>query len=87
MIFYQNKKQEETPVWDIPSEIPEQELVNRATKQGIIISSISTYLFEEFERKQSTFLVGFGGIPFDEIEDAIHALMTAFIVQAESGTV
>ena len=71
----------------IPSEIPEQELVNRATKQGIIISSISTYLFEEFERKQATFLVGFGGIPYDEIEDAIHALMTAFKVQAESGTV
>lgn len=69
------------------SEAPEEELVQRAKKQGILISSLSTYLFEKVERNQATFLVGFGGIPFEQIEEAIHALMTAFKVPTVSDTV
>lgn len=71
----------------VPSDIPEQELVNHAKKQGILITSLTTYLFEPLEREQATFLVGFGGIPFEQLEEAIHALMTAFKVPAVSDTV
>ena len=71
----------------VPSEVTEHELVQRAKSQGILISSLSTYLFEENERNQATFLVGFGGIPFEQIDEAIHALMAAFKVPTVSDTV
>lgn len=57
----------------------EKELLAQAEQAGIYIRSVSSYLHKPTEIKHPSFLLGFGGLHLDEIEDAVHALMNALI--------
>ena len=62
-----------------PSLFSEQQLVDKAKKAGIRIQPLSNYLFAPRQMKTNpTFILGFGGIPTEQIEDAVHALMHAY---------
>lgn len=61
------------------SKFSEQQLIEKAKKAQINIRGISTYYFTPKETDEVSFLLGFGGIPQEEIEQAIHALMTIFL--------
>lgn len=56
----------------------EATLLQNALNSGIHISSVSNYTFTSIKSVTPTFLLGFGGLALDEIEDAVHALMNAF---------
>ncbi len=56
----------------------EATLLQDARNSGIHILSVSNYTFTSIKPVTPTFLLGFGGLDLDEIEDAVHALMNAF---------
>lgn len=60
--------------------LSEAQLEAKAKEAGIAIVSISSYYLKPIERNHRTFLLGFGGIPFDQLEDSIHSLMQAFTI-------
>ena len=59
------------------SELTEQQLVDKATLANIRIQPLSNYLFEPKDGNP-TFILGFGSITMNDIENAVHALMAAF---------
>lgn len=60
------------------SELTEQQLFEKARAQNIRIQPLSSYSVE-LTQSEPTFILGFGGIAADKIEEAVHALMNAFI--------
>ncbi len=62
----------------IPSEKSEQQLLQQATQARLAIKPLSRYLFAPQQTIHPTFILGFGGLPMEQIEEAIHALMTSF---------
>ncbi|ULT54852.1 PLP-dependent aminotransferase family protein [Neobacillus drentensis] len=59
----------------IPLSKGEDELKEIAEKNKIAIYPVSDYLLSPIEWKFPTFLLGFGGIPLDQIEEGVHQLM------------
>ena len=55
----------------------ELQLTAQALAANIRIQPMSKYTFHT-QFNKPTFILGFGGIAFDEIEQSVHALMTAF---------
>lgn len=53
----------------------EDQLKETAAKNGIAIYPLSDYLLSPIDYKHPTFLLGFGGIPLDQIEKGIRQLM------------
>lgn len=67
----------------IPHSLTEQQLAEKLKGQSIHIQPLSKYLFKKTqEYPMPTFILGFGGIPLDEMEMTVHDLMKA-IQQAE----
>lgn len=62
----------------VPSNQSEQQLLAAATANGIAIQPLSRYLLEDFPMPQPTFILGFGGLPIQKIEETIHELMAIF---------
>ncbi|WP_185763079.1 PLP-dependent aminotransferase family protein [Niallia circulans] len=59
----------------LPLQKSEKELQTIAAESSIAIYPVTDYLLKPIEYKYPTFLLGFGGIPFDKIEEGIHQLM------------
>ena len=60
------------------SELTEQQLLDKARSKNIRIQPLSNYSFK-LTQNERTFILGFGGIATDKIEEAVHALMDAVI--------
>ena len=61
------------------SELTERQLLEKARAKNIRIQPLSNYSFE-LTQSEPTFILGFGGISTDKIEEAVHALMDAFTI-------
>lgn len=59
------------------SKYSEQQLLERLIDSNIRIQPISSYSYN-LEPRKPTFILGFGGIPFEQIENAVHSLMRVF---------
>jgi GntR family transcriptional regulator / MocR family aminotransferase len=59
----------------LPLPKSEDSLKKVAAESSIAIYPVSDYLLKPIEYKYPTFLLGFGGIPLEKIEDGIHQLM------------
>ena len=57
----------------------EKQLLAQAEEAGILIRAVSSYMHSPSQVNTTSFLVGFGGLELEKIEDAVHALMAAFI--------
>lgn len=62
----------------IPTTLTEKELQSSAQQAKLHIQPITRYILTPIAYEQPTFILGFGGIPIEDIEEAIHALMKAF---------
>jgi len=62
----------------LPLQKSEKELKRMAAECSISIYALSDYLLKPIEYKYPTFLLGFGGIPLEKIEEGIHQLMHCF---------
>ena len=62
----------------VPLDKTEQELKQLARDNGIAIYPVTDYLLKPIHYPQPTFLLGFGGLALEEIEPAIHGLMSCF---------
>ncbi|MEK4227861.1 MocR-like pyridoxine biosynthesis transcription factor PdxR [Solibacillus sp. FSL H8-0538] len=65
----------------VPHEKSSTELKQRAKEAGIHLYSIDDYLIKPIHYEHPTFLIGFGGILLEEIEQAIHTLMACFAAE------
>lgn len=66
-----------------PHSLTELELKQKAAEKGIGVYPISDYMIGPVENTEPTFLLGFGGLYLDEIEQAIHELMQTWGVSRE----
>ncbi|MGJ7913360.1 PLP-dependent aminotransferase family protein [Neobacillus sp. LXY-1] len=62
----------------VPLSNREEQLKQMAAKDHISIYPISDYLLSPIDYKDPTFLLGFGGIPIEDIEKGIHQLMNCW---------
>lgn len=62
----------------LPIDKSEEELTKLAANEGIKVYPITDYLLEPISISSPTFLLGFGGIPLEEIESAVHHLMSCW---------
>ena len=62
----------------IPHHLSEQQLHAKAVAEGLPIQPITRYMLTPLLYAHPTFILGFGGIPLESIENAAHALMHAF---------
>jgi GntR family transcriptional regulator / MocR family aminotransferase len=62
----------------VPLSKTEDQLKIIAAKNNIAIYPVSDYLLSPIDYKNPTFLLGFGGIPLDQIEKGIHQLMNCW---------
>ena len=62
----------------VPSAKLEHELKQIANENGIAVYPVSDYLLKPIDYDQPTFLLGFGGVALEDIEPAIHKLMTCW---------
>ena len=62
----------------IPHHLSEQQLHAKAVAEGLPIQPITRYMLTPLLYAHPTFILGFGGIPLESIENAAHALMRAF---------
>ncbi|HWK21582.1 MAG TPA: PLP-dependent aminotransferase family protein [Ureibacillus sp.] len=66
-----------------PIEKSEQELKQLANNMSIAIYPVSDYLLKPIEYEQPTFLLGFGGVTFEDIDTAIHELMHSWGIKRQ----
>lgn len=59
----------------VPVSNNEDQLKKTASQNGIAIYPVSDYLLGPIDYQHPTFLLGFGGIPLEQIETGIHQLM------------
>lgn len=62
----------------IPTEKTVEELKEIANDHNIAITPVTDYLLKPIEFEHPTFLLGFGGIPLEQIEEGIHLLMKSW---------
>lgn len=67
----------------VPIDKTEKDLKQIANEHGIAIYPVSDYLLKAIEYKYPTFILGFGGLAMEEIETAIHQLMTCWGLTAK----
>lgn len=67
----------------IPTEQNIEQLKQRANDNGILIIPVTDYLLKPIDFKHPTFLLGFGGIPFNQIEESLHQLMKSWGIQRD----
>lgn len=65
----------------VPIQKDEQELKKQAALSNIAVYSVSDYVLKPIDVEWPTFLLGFGGIPLEQIEPAIHQLMACWGVR------
>lgn len=65
----------------VPIDKSIEQLKQLANDCGISITPVTNYLLKPIEYEHPTFLLGFGGIPLNEIENAIHQLMRCWGIQ------
>ncbi|MGG1678569.1 PLP-dependent aminotransferase family protein [Neobacillus sp. NRS-1170] len=63
----------------VPLSKGENQLKQMAAKDHIAIYPVSDYLLSPIDYQYPTFLLGFGGIPLDQIEKGVHQLMRCWI--------
>ncbi|MFY3791603.1 PLP-dependent aminotransferase family protein [Ureibacillus sp. MALMAid1270] len=68
-------------VLSVPHDLSEQQLKEKASNHGIGVYPISDYMISPIEYNVPQFLLGFGGLNFDGIENAIHKLMSIWGVK------
>ncbi len=61
----------------VPSPMTHKELLSSIQEAKLHIQPITRYNLSPITYEYPTFILGFGGIPIEEIEEAIHALMAA----------
>lgn len=64
----------------VPHNKTSNELKQLAADSSIHLYTIDNYLLKSIHYEHPTFLLGFGGLALDDIEPAIHTLMTCFNV-------
>ena len=62
----------------VPHTRTEKELLEHARREKLHIQPITRYMMKPVAYEHPTFILGFGGIPIENLEDAVHALMKAF---------
>ena len=62
----------------VPHSLSEKELQAKALTTGLHIQPITRYMLTPLLYAHPTFILGFGGIPLESIENAVHALMQTF---------
>lgn len=62
----------------LPLPLSEDKLKQIAAESSIGIYPVTDYLLKPIEYKYPTFLLGFGGIPLDKMEEGIHQLMQSW---------
>jgi len=62
----------------VPHSLSEKELQAKALTKGLHIQPITRYMLTPLLYAHPTFILGFGGIPLESIENAVHALMQTF---------
>ncbi|MBD8028099.1 PLP-dependent aminotransferase family protein [Ureibacillus sp. Re31] len=67
----------------VPVDKTEEELKQQANTLNIAVYPVSDYLLKPIEYEHPTFLLGFGGIALDDIEPAIHRLMTCWGIRKQ----
>ncbi|WP_462411393.1 MocR-like pyridoxine biosynthesis transcription factor PdxR [Neobacillus sp. Marseille-QA0830] len=65
----------------LPLSISEDQLKKVAAECSIAIYPLSAYLLKPIEYKYPTFLLGFGGIPLEKLEEGIHQLMQCWGIE------
>ena len=65
----------------LPLETSEKELKKVANDAGIGVYPLSDYLLKSIQYDRPTFLIGFGGIPIEDIENSIHQLMACWRIK------
>ncbi|RDV24737.1 GntR family transcriptional regulator, partial [Lysinibacillus fusiformis] len=66
---------------DVKHKLPEKQLQQLAFQAGIGIYPLSDYRLDYVESSQAQFLLGFGGIPVQVIEQSIEQLMDCWGIQ------
>ncbi|MFJ8237995.1 PLP-dependent aminotransferase family protein [Ureibacillus sp. NPDC094379] len=69
----------------VPLSKSEEELRELAAKDGIAIYPVKDYLIKAIDYKNPTFLLGFGGIPLEQIEPSIRKLMNCWGIISKMG--
>jgi GntR family transcriptional regulator/MocR family aminotransferase len=69
----------------VPLSKGEDLLKQIAAKAHIAIYPVSDYLLSPIDYRYPTFLLGFGGIPLDQIEIGIHKLMKCWNYEMPGG--
>ncbi|SOC25768.1 GntR family transcriptional regulator [Ureibacillus xyleni] len=68
----------------VPLNETESELKQKASNAKIAVYPVSEYQIKPLNYRQPTFLLGFGGIPFEKIDKALHLLMTCWGIKKTS---
>jgi GntR family transcriptional regulator / MocR family aminotransferase len=68
----------------VPVSNTEDQLKKTAASNGIGIYPVSDYLLSPIDYQHPTFLLGFGGIPLDQIETGVHQLMDCWGISSPS---
>ncbi|MEH7331794.1 PLP-dependent aminotransferase family protein [Neobacillus drentensis] len=69
----------------VPLSKGENQLKQMAAKDHMAIYPVSDYLLSPIDYPYPTFLLGFGGIPLDQIENGIHQLMQCWNYEMSGG--
>lgn len=67
----------------VPTGKSEEQLKQTANEHGINVIPVTNYLLKPVGYQHPTFLLGFGGIPLEEMEEAIHQLMHCWGIQQQ----
>lgn len=70
----------------VPLDKTENELKQQAANVNIAVYPVSDYLLKPIEYEEPTFLLGFGGLSLEVIEEAIHQLMSCWGIQKEEAS-
>ena len=62
----------------VPHTETEKELLAHARRERLHIQPLTRYMMKPVAYEHPTFILGFGGIPIKDLEEALHALMKAF---------
>ena len=68
-------------VISVPHDLSENQLKERAAEHNIGVYPMSDYMITPIESETPKFLLGFGGLDLDMLEDAIHHLMTIWGIE------
>ncbi len=68
-------------VISVPNKISEIQLKEKASEHGIGVYPLSDYMITPIDHQTPQFLLGFGGLEIESIDDAIHKLMSIWNIE------